>query len=274
MPAQTPETATVHEEPEPMLQPGVPMPVSADPDVPDPASLHASPMDSPKPAPAEDENDSDGSDVAGTNTAIASAIPPSLFKNMSGHRTVSGLFTPMSESSSYPPSPNMEDATDAQAEPEADTTAAAPNAPSPPNVDDTEMVDVSTPPHNDEIVALADEEDASDVYLAEDRDTSTPTEDVTPASSGHAKEQSPLSSYISADLDDDDDADADGDIDPDYVPTTEPELDVDVSHAPCSPEESVEPVARALSVIPEIQVNGEASAIGTSDVVEQRASLQ
>lgn len=81
---------------------GVPMPVSADPSVPDPASIHSTPNSPGSPAsvaegPAVDQ-------VAGSEKRpiISSAIPPSLFKHLSGHKSISGLFTPLSEGGSSP----------------------------------------------------------------------------------------------------------------------------------------------------------------------------
>lgn len=107
-PAGEGDTTTVAEatpahdhSPVPMLNGGVPMPVSADPSVPDPASIHDTPVSAGSPAsPA----DADESAVASPTSprGYASAIPPALFKHLSGHKSFSGLFTPMSEAGSSP----------------------------------------------------------------------------------------------------------------------------------------------------------------------------
>ena len=81
-----------------MLQPGIPMPVSADPTVPDPASVHVSPSESPQsssPRPAAQH--------------VLSAVPPGLMAKLSRPTSLSGLFTPYSEASSGPSSPAMQD---------------------------------------------------------------------------------------------------------------------------------------------------------------------
>ena len=86
-----------------MLEPGVPMPVSADPTVPDPASVHDTPIDSSRntsPQPAEEPP---------SPRAVLSAVPLSLLQQLSKPTSFSGLFTPFSEASSAPTSPPMQD---------------------------------------------------------------------------------------------------------------------------------------------------------------------
>ncbi|EKM53425.1 uncharacterized protein PHACADRAFT_259804 [Phanerochaete carnosa HHB-10118-sp] len=81
-----------------MLQPGIPMPVSADPTVPDPASVHDSPAESPR----------SPSSRSVVQHAL-SAVPPSLLSKLSHPSSLSGLFTPYSEASSGPSSPTLQD---------------------------------------------------------------------------------------------------------------------------------------------------------------------
>ncbi|KIP11230.1 hypothetical protein PHLGIDRAFT_139205 [Phlebiopsis gigantea 11061_1 CR5-6] len=86
-----------------MFEPGIPMPVSADPTVPDPASVHSSPMDSPRGTSPQAE------DQRGSFLHVRSAVPPALLQQLSRSSGISGLFTPYSQASSGPSSPAIAD---------------------------------------------------------------------------------------------------------------------------------------------------------------------
>lgn len=92
----------VHEAPR-MLEAGIPMPVSADPGVPDPASYTNSPTPQ-SPAPSESHlarGATPGIEQMPQNTklstkTISEGLPPSLLRHIKD-RSISGLFTPMSD---------------------------------------------------------------------------------------------------------------------------------------------------------------------------------
>lgn len=113
MPAQTDEAAGYIEAPvaeevhvpvvrvepahyERELEPGVPMPVAADPTVPDPTSVAPSPRESVVVASAE-------VDLSSRSSSISGGI-------LSRGRSPSGLFTPLTADNSRPPSPNLRSA--------------------------------------------------------------------------------------------------------------------------------------------------------------------
>ena len=75
------------------LEPGVPMPVAADPTVPDPTSVAPSPEDSGNVTPVDIEASSRGSSVNGSVSSRG--------------RSPSGLFTPLTAENSRPPTPKL-----------------------------------------------------------------------------------------------------------------------------------------------------------------------
>lgn len=88
-----------------LFQDGIPMPVAADPSVPDPTSVHSTPVSPISPAsPVDGDTTGGGSTSPGgeRRTGIRNTIPPGLFKHLSGHKSLSGLFTPMSEADTSP----------------------------------------------------------------------------------------------------------------------------------------------------------------------------
>ena len=108
-----------------MLEPGIPMPVSADPTVPDPASIHTSPADSPRGTSPQTE------DRHVNSLHVRSAVPPALLQQLSRSSGISGLFTPYSQTSSGSSSPVVADGTGDAEETEVDELASelVPEAP-------------------------------------------------------------------------------------------------------------------------------------------------
>lgn len=93
-----------------MFSPGIPMPVSADPNVPDPASVHDTPVGSPRPdslsLDAVDDKDATPSvESSPSKKGVLSAVPPSLAQYFTQKHSPSGLFTPVSGESSSATSP-------------------------------------------------------------------------------------------------------------------------------------------------------------------------
>lgn len=235
-----------------MLQPGVPMPISADPSVPDPASPHASPGNSSRVTDIADDADLDDQyqNLATANKAFASAIRPSLLRQLSGHKTISGLFTPLSEASS-PPSPLTQNDQDPLPESaiEVDSTVA------------DSAVDVDGPSSTPD-----DPSDSNAASVVDTRPTNVqqppPTETLSTSSATNATPipslGPPTANATQPHVDDD--ADADGDIDPDYAP---PKVEIQDLESPCSPdsvESRIVPELVTPSDIPDIQVNGQPSA--------------
>lgn len=257
-----PETQTQQRTPEFVLQSGIPMPVSADPNVPDPASLHDSPMNSPKPA-ALEESEDDSSDA---NTMIASAIPPNLYKNISGHRTVSGLFTPMSEASSCPPSPAIQDLSDDSAvqtaEPAPETSTE--NSAASPVTDETQAKDISMSPHAEGSEPIktgtGDGTAAGEPVQVVTEASANESEEVVPTLAAGAGDSVPLSPLKNekVDVDEDADADADGDVDPDYETSIDVQGPAVAAQLPNSAEPSP---SGGVSVIPETSSVEEASVV-------------
>ncbi|KAI0821396.1 hypothetical protein BC629DRAFT_453879 [Irpex lacteus] len=250
--------------PEVMLQPGIPMPVSADPDVPDPASIHVSPIDSPKPATPEEDEESDRDEAnvnPNSNTTVASAIPPNLLRHISGHRTVSGLFTPMSEGSSYPPSPTMQDVIDEQ--PTEETPLETPVESSSPVPEGASSADVAPSPQAEQPEpASSKSEDDVSAALEHVQDQPEVPASTSPPQVDESQGSAPLTPQ-GDDADDADlDEDADGDVDPDYE-APEEVVTVDVSSP--TPEASGERTPRGVSVAPEVQVNGDVPSGGDDE---------
>lgn len=196
----------------PMLKPGIPMPISADPTVPDPASMHHTPADSPSPMDAEDEVTEVG--PPHSSMAIASAIPASLPKSASGHRTISGLFTPMSEASSSPTSPATiaspaEVDETGLSQPATDATGKYQTPPTV-NVDeDAPVKHIAKPAEVSSAIAAVRNGDV----------TKSNGDDFTEGSKtalGIPTNASDTQQIRAPDFEDEADADADGDLDPDY----------------------------------------------------------
>ena len=247
------------------------MPVSADPNVPDPASLHDSPMDSPKPVAAEESED-DSSDA---NTMIASAIPPNLYKNISGHRTVSGLFTPMSEASSYPPSPAVQDLSDDSAvetaEPAPETSTE--NSAASPVTDEPQAKDVSMSPHAEGSepvkTGASDGTSAGKLVQVVTEPSADEPQEVVPPPAADTCDSVPLSPRKN-EVDADEDADADGDVDPDYDTSIEVQESATASQLPGSAEPAL---SGGVPVIPETSSVDGASVVAEAGGEEPRYVL-
>lgn len=82
-----------------MLEGGIPMPVSADPTVPDPASVH----DSPSTSPGTTSPQMREAKLSSHN--VLSAVPPALLQRLAKPASLSGLFTPFSDGGSGASSP-------------------------------------------------------------------------------------------------------------------------------------------------------------------------
>jgi hypothetical protein len=216
---------------EEMLQPGVPMPVSADPNVPDPTSLHTSPVPTPQPSAADEDTDDQG--PSSPEPTTASAIPPALLKHFSGHKTVSGLFTPLSEGGSCSPPSNVQGAPE-------DVTAETPTAASATSPVDSIMAADSPPEGVTEAPEITGDAVADDA-VAEQTEGNTgilSTECNLQEASPQAVDAAPSLRDLSAEapspplafVNVDADADADGDNDSDYEPSDSPDATHTANH--------------------------------------------
>ncbi|KAI0034701.1 hypothetical protein K488DRAFT_68976 [Vararia minispora EC-137] len=175
--------------------PTIPAPVSADPNVPDPAKR------TPSPTPSSD-SDSDSPIVpSSTRSYKLSAVPPSLWKELEReypttfHRSLSGLFTPAGESVGNTPV-----ASD--------------------NTSDAESVEGNSGNGRGRLVPVK----LTNVPLAEDAHDLSTDGIVTDGSPVPAKDSPQVvrDENESAEALEDSDLDADGEDDPDYLPTPTP----------------------------------------------------
>lgn len=264
------QVESVHHERE--LEPGVPMPVAADPTVPDPTSVAPSPKESVPVTPVEvDASTSRSSSVSGSVS--------------SRRRSPSGLFTPLTAENSRPPSPNLRSSDldthyesplkhAVTAEQLADEAASASSA----SIDDA-----SVQPENDHDSVLSTQSLAqSSVAPTEDLDDSQPAiESVDATELDELNLEYPSDTEEPAVISAEDsprtgeevvpdanvDADADGDVDPDCAP---------LRHAPSVARDLVEDAEVVTTTEPAVEVptNGEAVAVSTRpDDVEDASGV-
>lgn len=204
------------------------MPISADPTVPDPASVHHTPAESPSTSMMDEAEEAADSQAGPSRPSftIASAIPAGLLKYASGHRTVSGLFTPISEDTSLPTSPA---ALESIAASPSETSAAEEGpAVTSPAVASGQAFGASHTSGDDEDSPTTDSIPVSDPLVETNGDDriSSPSSPDNPIISVQSPDLGPTTTTELVDphqpsspgLEDeaDVDADADGDIDPDY----------------------------------------------------------
>lgn len=268
----SPGSPASHEH-DPTFAGGIPMPVSADPTVPDPASMHTTPLSPQSPVETMEDNAvNEGTSSGGERDrqrAAASAIPPSLMKHLSGHKSISGLFTPLTETDSSPSGSvrSFEQSEDeaAQGQPLDD----AGNAP----VDDAPIDDAP-----DAVVAEDINAPATTVPEAVDHPAADATSEVPASTSTPTIEALPEVLDTSTDAgeqreNDEDEADADGDVDSDYdirssrersLPPQAEEIQEYTTAEDSLPEDSQEPIESVEPV-----ANEELQPIVPDDTVQE-----
>ncbi|THH01323.1 hypothetical protein EW026_g1348 [Hermanssonia centrifuga] len=192
----------------PALETGIPMPISADPSVPDPAEAQ------------EDDSMADDT-TSGPSTAskfaIPNAIPRSLFSRLSAHKSGSGLFTPLTEQDSSPAG-SIHTSEDGLV---VEQSLAEPDRSSPVEESDLPRGQSEGVPR-DVVISEVDGRDAkadalSTLVLREDTSILAPPVDA-PEESKTSVVVAQKVSYETAAGAHDPDLDADGDVDSDYEP--------------------------------------------------------
>ncbi|KAI1784350.1 hypothetical protein LXA43DRAFT_225677 [Ganoderma leucocontextum] len=195
-----------------------PAPVSADPTVPDPASIAHTPA-----SPVDSIASSSGDKEAPTSLPIHAGLLPA-FRKMERAHSASGLFTPMTEGTSGSatpeqvdsnlPPPKVKDTVDHQAALElieGEAVAPAPEIEVPPAVEEltARVVDETRTlgfPSTDEV--RLGEEESTLSHVPESQEEAPAVASPPHDEPGYGREKSPAS---------DADVDAEGELDPDYV---------------------------------------------------------